>query len=168
MNLTELDRALRQLRLSGMADVLEARLLDRKTGQLLRECVRQKRGGRRMREEDRPKRTPSTTLQLLARAQRAGKSVGAVCEAIHRVDGEPGVRRILGVLSLCKRHGTVRVDDACAAALSLDLANYRFVKRYLDRASSLPLTLKQVDPLIRELTHYRDLIDRRTQGGDPT
>ena len=144
-------------------DALRVRMLDRKTGELLRELVRQQRGRRRMREEDRPKRTPSTTLQLLARAQRAGKSVGAVCEAIHRLDGEPGVRRILGVLSLCKRHGTVRVDDACATALALDLANYRFVKRYLERQPELPLSLKQVDPLIRELTHYRDLIDRRTE-----
>jgi transposase len=144
-------------------DALRVRMLDRKTGELLREHVRQQRGRRRMREEDRPKRTPSTTLQLLARAQRAGKNVGAVCEAIHRADGEVGVRRILGVLSLCKRHGTVRVDDACATALALDLANYRFVKRYLERQPPLPLSLKQVDPLIRELTHYRDLIDRRTE-----
>ena len=73
------------------------------------------------------------------------------------------MRRILGVLSLCKRHGTTRVDDACAAALALELPNYRFVKRYLERQPQLPLTLKQVDPLIRELTHYRDLIDRRTE-----
>jgi hypothetical protein len=73
------------------------------------------------------------------------------------------VRRILGVLSLCKRHGSARVDDACAAALALELPNYRFVKRYLERQPALPLTLKQVDPLIRELTHYRDLIDRRTE-----
>jgi hypothetical protein len=28
------------------------------------------------------------------------------------------------------------------------------------------MTLKQVDPLIRELTHYRDLIDRMSQGED--
>jgi hypothetical protein len=73
------------------------------------------------------------------------------------------VRRILGVLSLCKRHGIPRVDDACAAALSFHLANYRFVKRYLERQPELPLSLKQIDPLIRELTHYRDLIDRRTE-----
>ena len=58
-------------------DALRIRMLDPRSGQLLREHVRQKRGGRRMREEDRPKRTPATTLQLLARAQRAGKGVGA-------------------------------------------------------------------------------------------
>jgi transposase len=144
-------------------DALRVRLIDPRTGELLREYIRQKRGGRRMREEDRPKRTPATTLQLLARAQRAGEHVGVVCQAIHRQDGEPGVRRILGLLSLCKRHGTARVEGACEAALALELPSYRFVKRYLERQPSLPLTLKQVDPLIRELTHYRDLIDRRTE-----
>jgi hypothetical protein len=41
---------------------------------------------------------------------------------------------------------------------------YRFLRRYLERR--LPLTLRQVDPLIRQLTLYRDLIDRKT--GDPT
>jgi hypothetical protein len=38
------------------------------------------------------------------------------------------------------------------------------VRRYLDRQPQLGVTLKQVDPLIRELTHYRDLIDRRLEG----
>jgi transposase len=148
-------------------DELRVRLIDPGTGELLREHIRQQRGRRRMRDEDRPKRTPATTLQLLARAQRAGDHVSVVCQAIHRQDGEAGVRRILGMLSLCKRHGTARVEDACAVALTLELPSYRFVKRYLERQPQLPLTLKQVDPLIRELTHYRDLIDRRTEG-DPT
>ena len=43
---------------------------------------------------------------------------------------------------------------------------YRFVRRYLERRPPVPLTLRQVDPLIRQLTLYRDLIDRTT--GDPT
>lgn len=38
----------------------------------------------------------------------------------------------------------------------------RFVRRYLERNSQLPLSLRQVDPLIRELTHYRDLIESKT------
>jgi hypothetical protein len=42
------------------------------------------------------------------------------------------------------------------------------VRTLLERRPALPLTLKQIDPLIRELTHYRDWIDRRTEGGDPT
>jgi transposase len=148
-------------RVAAQWDALQVRLIDPQTGELLREHVRQQRGKRRMREEDRPKRTPATTLQLLTRAARAGEHVGIVCQAIHHQDGEPGVRRILGVLSLCKRHGTTRVDDACAAALALELPTYQFVKRYVERQPEL--SLKQVDPLIRELTHYRDLIDRRTE-----
>jgi transposase len=148
-------------------DTLHVRILDPRTGALVREHVRQERGRRRMRDEDRPKRTPLTTVELLARAARAGDHVGAVCQAIHHHDGEVGVRRILGVLALARKHGAARVDEACAAALELEVPSYRFVRRFLERTSSLPLTLKQVDPLIRELTYYRDLIDRRTEG-DPS
>jgi len=37
------------------------------------------------------------------------------------------------------------------------------VRRYLERKPQLPLSLRQVDPLIRELTVYRDLIQERTK-----
>jgi hypothetical protein len=74
------------------------------------------------------------------------------------------VRRILGVLALARRHGPAAVEDAAQAALEMGAPTYRFLRRYLERR--LPLTLRQVDPLIRQLTLYRDLIDRKT--GDPT
>jgi hypothetical protein len=38
----------------------------------------------------------------------------------------------------------------------------RFIRHYLERRRPVPLTLRQVDPLIRQLTLYRNLIDRRT------
>jgi transposase len=138
------------------------RILDPKTGQLLREHLRTARGRHRMRDEDRPKRTPDSTLRILARARGAGAHVGALCERIHQSDGEVGVRRILGVLSLAKRFGAATADEACAAAIEVGVPTYRFLKRYLERRTPLQLTLKQVDPLIRELTEYRDLIDRIT------
>jgi transposase len=72
-------------------DKLFVRLLDPKTGQLLREHVRQKRGWYRIRSEDHPKRTPLRVSQLLWRASRAGAHIGALCEAIHRRQGEVGV-----------------------------------------------------------------------------
>jgi hypothetical protein len=124
---------------------------------LLREHVRQERGLHRVRPEDNPKKTPLTTVQLLARAGRAGSHIGAFCEAIHRHQGEAGIRRILGVLALAKKFGVTVVEDACAAALELRVYEYRFVRRYLERRPQL--TLRQVDPLIRELTQYRDLIN---------
>ena len=41
--------------------------------------------------------------------------------------------------------------------------HYHFVRRYLEHNPQLPLSLRQVDPLIRQLTLYRDLIESRTQ-----
>jgi transposase len=144
-------------------DELYVRLLDPKTGQLLREHVRQKRGWYRIKEEDHPKRTPLRTSQLLWRAVRAGAHIGALCDAIHRTQGEVGVRRILGVLSLAKKYGTAAVDEACAAALDMGVQEYRFVRRYLERCPQAPLSLQQVDPLIRELVQYRDFINYKTK-----
>ena len=138
------------------------RILDPKTGQLLREHLRTEPGRHRVRDEDKPKNTPVSTLRLLARASIAGESIGRVCERIHERDGEQGNLRVLGILRLATRHGAATVDDACAAALEVGVPTYRFVKRYLQRRPPLQLSLKQVDPLIRQLTEYRDLIDRIT------
>ena len=132
-----------------------------KPHELLREHVRQERGRHRIHPEDRPKKMPLTTVQLLARASRAGTHIGIFCEQIHRHQGEAGVRRILGVLSLAKKFGAVATDDACTAALELCTYEYRFVRRYLERRPQL--SLKQVDPLIRELIQYRDLINLKTE-----
>ena len=117
--------------------------------------------GHRVHGGDRPQKTPVTTVQLLARASRAGSQIGAFCEALHRHQGEVSIRRILGVLALAKKFGVAAVEDACAAALELRIYEYRFVRRFLERRPQL--TLRQVDPLIRELTHYRDLIDIKLQ-----
>jgi transposase len=139
---------------------LFVRLLDPTTGQLLREHVRAPRGWHRIADADRPRRTPPKTIALLEAAMRIGPSVSTICDHIHRHDGEAGVRRILGVLSLAKKHGPAVIEDAAKAALDLGVPTYRFLRRYLERRPPVPLTLKQVDPLIRQLTLYRDLIDR--------
>ncbi len=144
-------------------DSLHVRLLDPTTGQLLREHLHQRRGGHRIKDEDRPKQTPLSTHQLLSRAARAGRQIGVLCHAMHRTQGELAIRRILGILSLAKKHGAAAVDDACAAALEVGGNDYHFVRRYLEHNPQLPLSLRQVDPLIRQLTLYRDLIQNRTQ-----
>jgi transposase len=148
-------------------DGLQVRLLDPRTGQLLREHLRQKRGWHRIKEEDRPPRTPLSTNQLLTRAGHAGAHIGTLCQAIHARQGQVGVRRILGVLSLAKKFGAAVTDEACAAALDMGVHEYHFVRRYLERQPQLPLSLHQVDPLIRELVQYRDLIHQRTKEQEP-
>jgi transposase len=142
------------------------RIMSPHTGTLLREHVRQKKGAFRTKEQDRPSRAPMSTERILIRAGSIGRHALALCQAMHQRHGETGIRRILGVIALAKKHGPAVVDEGCAAALDLGAPEYRFVKRYLQHRPPPPLTLRQVDPLIRSLTHYRDLIDRKTQG-DP-
>lgn len=149
-------------------DELYVRLLEPRTGTLLREHVRQSAGRYRVAPQDIPARTPATTLELLARARRAGKSIGTLCDEVHRREPVGGARRILGVLSLAKKHGVTVVEDACAAGLDVGAPSYRFVRLYVERRSPPALNLKQVDELIRPLTHYRDLITRITEGEQTT
>ena len=148
-------------RVSVQWDNRHVRLLNPSTGQLLREHLRQARGGHRIQQQDRPKHTPLSTQQLLNRADQAGDQIGALCRGMHREHGETAVRRIQGMLSLAKKYGAASVDEACAAALEVGASEYRFVGRYLERNPQMPLSLRQVDPLIRQLTEYRDFIETR-------
>ena len=144
------------------------RLIDPFNGQLLREHLRQQRGRHRIQEQDRPARTPLSTQQLLHRAEKAGTHIGALCQAMHRNLGQEAVRRILGVLNLVKKYGVASTDEACAIGLETGASHYHFVRRFLERNPQLPLSLRQVDPLIRQLTLYRDLIESRTQKENPS
>jgi hypothetical protein len=142
------------------------RLIDPRTGQLLREHLRQQRGQHRIDEKDRSARTPLSTDRLLRRAEKTGLHIGVLCQAMYRNQGQVAVRRILGVLALVKKYGLATTDDACAVALETGACEYRFVRRYLEHNPQLPLSLRQVDPLIRQLTLYRDLIEKRTRQED--
>lgn len=144
-------------------DEHHVRILDPHTGELLREHRRHQAGRYRTQDADRPRRTPATTEQLLQRAERIGLPVGVLCRQIHRRDGETGVRRILGVLSLARKHGAEAINDACRAANELGVPTYRFVQRYLARRPPAHLSLVHIDPLIRDLTQYRDLIAQMKQ-----
>ena len=93
-------------------DELYVRILDPKSGQLLREHVRQKPGWYRIRPQDHAQRTPLRVVQLLGRVGRVGTHVGTLSNLIYSHQGEVGVRRILGVLSLVKKYGAAAVDEA--------------------------------------------------------
>lgn len=144
-------------------DDLHVRLIEPRSGSLLREHLRTREGSYRIKPEDRPARTPSTTLALLARARHAGAAIGTLCAEIHRREPDGGPRRILGVLALARRHTVPAVESACAAALEAGVPTYRFVRAYVERHPTPQLSLKQVDELIRPLSQYRDLISRITQ-----
>jgi transposase len=144
-------------------DALHVRILHPNTNQLLREHLRQKRGGYRIEEEDHPKKMPLSTAQLLRRAAHAGTQTGKFCQLLYDRQGDTGLRRILGVLSLMKKYGTAAVEDACAVALDIGVYEYRFVRRYLERRPHPQMFLRQIDPLIRKLTVYRDFINLKIE-----
>lgn len=139
------------------------RVLDPRTGQLLREHLRQQRGRHRIADADRPAKTPRTTQQLLVRCAKLGDHAGALAEQTYNRDGIVAIRRIQGLLGLARTHGAALTDDGCRVALEVGLPDnpYRFVRTWLERKPQL--TLRQVDPIIRQLTLYRDFIDNATE-----
>lgn len=147
-------------------DETQVRILNPHTQELLREHLRQRPGGYRIQEEDHPKKMPLGTAQLLRRAERAGTQIGVFCNLLYQREGDLGIRRILGVLSQAKKYGIDAVEDACAAALEMGISEYRFVRRYLERHPQPGL--RQIDPLIRELTEYRDFINLKTKEEQPS
>ena len=144
-------------------DSLFVRILDPKSGQLMREHVRQKPGLHRFKPEDRSPRTPLRVHQLLWRTEQAGSHIGIFCRTLYQNQGQVAIRRIQGVLALAKKFGTPAVDKACAVALAMRVHEYRFVRHYLEHCPPAPVTLQQVDPLIRNLLEYRELIQQKTQ-----
>ncbi len=70
-------------------DELHVRLAHPNTSQLLREHLRQKRGGYRIEEEDNPKKMPFSTAQLLRRAEHAGAPIGTFRQLIYHRTAVP-------------------------------------------------------------------------------
>lgn len=139
-------------------DDIRVRLIDPRTGLLLREHLRADRGRHRMLKEDAPSRTPPGVHSIIERAHGIGASTGVIAEAIYAEHKHEGVRRILGLVSLGKRYGTLAVERAAEVALAAGAPTYRAVKTYVSRHHDAPLALRQIDPLIRGLTEYRDVI----------
>lgn len=139
------------------------RILALNTGQLLVEHPRKERGKHSLQFET-GRRTPKRVSDLLTRARKVGPNVGQLCLTIHDRDGVPGVRRIQGVLRLCTQYGVPMVEDMSRTVLEAGVPTYQLVKKLLERSPQQAL-LKQVDPLIRQLTSYRTAIDARLQGG---
>ena len=144
---------------------MHVRLINPKDGQLLREHLRQERGRRRIEERDKPSQTPLGTLKLLGRATTVGKNIGQLARSLYEREGQVAVRRILGLLSYAKKYGAATCDEACELAMETG-GGYHFVRKYLERRPPTPLSLIQIDPIIRQLTLYRDLIEQR--GDNPS
>lgn len=81
-----------------------------------------------------------TPERLLAAANKIGPSTMALCEAIMRAKPHPeqGFRSCLGILSLARSYGPVRLEAACRRGVVIGAASYRSIasilKTGLDKA----------------------------------
>ena len=81
-----------------------------------------------------------TPERLLAAANKIGPSTMALCEAIMRAKPHPeqGFRSCLGILSLARSYGPVRLEAACHRGVVIGAASYRSIasilKTGLDKA----------------------------------
>ena len=140
----------------------------RSAGQLPREHLRQQRvEDTAFKSKIVPTRTPPSTQQRLRRAEIAGPAHWCVVpRAMHQNLGEEAVRRILGVLNLTKKYGVASTDDgACALGLEPGASHLplRAPLHWEHNPHRYAPSLRQVDPPVRQLTLYRDLIESRTQ-----
>ena len=96
---------------------------------------------------------------LVQRGRQLGSHIGLLCAAIAAND-EPefAMRRLHALLRFVERQGAARVDVACAAAIDVGAPTYRCVRLWLEHHP--PVSLAQVDPLIRQLAAYRDVVAR--------
>jgi transposase len=113
--------------------------------------------------EPRPQQTPPQVLALLDKADHSGRHIGAFCRALYQQDKLRSLGWIQGIRQLAKKHGASAVDAACAMAIENGISRYRFIRDYVERKNPPQLSLKLIDPLIRDLTEYRDIVNHLSQ-----
>ena len=123
----------------------------------------QQRGHHRILEQDKPQRTPPTTLALLNRASHARPKVGAPCNNCTRARGS-SVSVVSGRPPPREEVRTRRRRSRRCRRPRLGIADYRSPPPLPRAPARRPISLRQVDPLIRQLTHYRDVIARKPGG----
>jgi transposase len=144
------------------------RVVDTASGMLLVEHVRKKKTTKAQESKAAQKGlsssptaspTASLTASLVQRGQVLGQNIGALFAAIAAVDHEEfAVRRLRALLKHAANFGVAHVDVACSVALAAGAPTFRCVQAWLDHHK--PIGLAQVDPLIRELNAYRDVVAR--------
>jgi len=101
-------------------------------------------------EQDRPTTNAGGHAELLRRAEIRGRTLVRLCQPLHQTR-EEAVRRILGVnllevmASLPPMSCAIGLKPARAIITSFELSGTQ---------PPMPLSLRQVDPLIRQLTLY--------------
>ena len=89
----------------------------------------------------------------LTQAERIGPACRGLIERLFADRVLDNLRAAQGVIRLAKKHGTTRLEVACARALSFDAARYRTVKTILDKGLDEPIQTTAFDRLAETYTH---------------
>jgi len=102
---------------------------------------------------------------LLSRARRIGPETGQWGQAMLESRGIPGIRVLVGLLSMAKRYPVSRLEVACATARAHHGFRLRILRELMKRQQdpSQPDELIQEHPIIRNLSTYGDLVAKRSQ-----
>ena len=89
-----------------------------------------------------------------------GDQVGQWAQAMLQERGLTGIRPLLGLLSLAKKHSAEVLEAACAAAHRHGAYRLRAVRQLAERhhEQQAPAPLLEEHPLIRPLTEYGQLV----------
>jgi hypothetical protein len=103
------------------------------------------------------------TVQLLATAARSGPNIGQFCKAALRTAGRSRRAPHSGHSVLQPKSTAWPASTMPAPPLGTRGLRLRLRAPLSGAQPQPPLSLRQVDPLIRQLNLYRDLIEERTQ-----
>jgi transposase len=97
---------------------------------------------------------------LLSKVSRVGPHTVRWAEAMLRQRGIEGVRALVGLLSLTKKHRTEELERACEAALTHGALRLRILRQLLKRQVPKQELLEfiQEHPIIRDLSVYEELV----------
>jgi len=96
---------------------------------------------------------------LIARAFKIGQKAGEWAKAMIGERGIEGVRVLLGLIALSRKHGSKEIDSACGLALSHGAFKLRSVRQLMERRTEQEqLDFLSEHPLIRDLADYGELV----------
>jgi len=96
---------------------------------------------------------------LIARAARIGPKTGEWAKAMIDERGIAGVRVLLGLIALSRKHGSKEIDSACGLALLHGAFRLRTVRQLIERRTEQEqLDFLSEHPLIRDMADYGELV----------
>jgi len=96
---------------------------------------------------------------LIARAAKIGPKAGEWGKTMIGERGIEGMRVLLGLIALSRKHGSKEIDEACGLALSHGAFKLRTVRQLIERRTQQEqFDFLSEHPLIRDLAEYGALV----------